>query len=56
MSGGQDQAGGTVVKWSAKNPLIVMLIALGTIMVLFMIFLRAGIVPTLAALMDREPP
>jgi len=31
-------------------------IALGTIMVLFMIFLRAGIVPTVAALMDRAPP
>jgi branched-chain amino acid transport system permease protein len=31
-------------------------IALGTIMILFMIFLRAGIVPTLAALIERKAP
>ena len=31
-------------------------IALGTIMILFMIFLRAGIVPALAALIERKPP
>jgi len=31
-------------------------IALGTIMILFMIFLRAGIVPALAAFIERKPP
>jgi branched-chain amino acid transport system permease protein len=31
-------------------------IALGTIMIVFMIFLRAGIVPGLAALIERKPP